>query len=57
MSSTLNNLIEAEKKAANLFLKIESQGLLEPGKSEKEIKHDELISDFIDFDKVIEKYL
>ena len=39
MSSTLNNLIEAEKKAANLFLEIESQGLLEPGKSEKEINH------------------
>ena len=26
-------------------------------KSEKEIKHDELISDFIDFEKVIKKYL
>ena len=39
MSFTLNNLIEAEKKAANLFLEIESQGLLEPGKSEKEINH------------------
>jgi phosphoglycolate phosphatase len=26
-------------------------------KSEKEIKHNELISDFIDFEKVIEKYL
>ncbi|MFL2875956.1 MAG: HAD-IA family hydrolase [Candidatus Pelagibacter sp.] len=26
-------------------------------KSEKEIKHDELISDFIDFEKIIEKYL
>ena len=26
-------------------------------KSEKEIKHDELISDFINFQKIIEKYL
>jgi len=26
-------------------------------KTENEIKHDELISDFIDFEKVIEKYL
>ena len=26
-------------------------------KSEKEIKHNELISDFIDFEEVIEKYL
>ena len=26
-------------------------------KSEKEIKHDEIISDFVDFEKVIEKYL
>ena len=26
-------------------------------KSEKEIKHNELISDFIGFDKIIEKYL
>ena len=26
-------------------------------KSEKEIKHDELISDFIGFEKIIEKYL
>ena len=26
-------------------------------KSEKEIKHDELITDFIEFEKVIEKYL
>ena len=27
------------------------------GKSEREIKHDELISDFIGFEKIIEKYL
>ena len=26
-------------------------------KSEKEIKHDELITDFVDFEKVIKKYL
>ena len=26
-------------------------------KTEKEIKHDELISDFVDFEKIIEKYL
>ena len=26
-------------------------------KTEKEIKHDELINDFIGFDKIIEKYL
>ena len=26
-------------------------------KSEKEIKHDELISDFIGFEKIIERYL
>ena len=26
-------------------------------KTEKEIKHDELIHDFIGFDKIIEKYL
>ncbi len=26
-------------------------------KSENEIKHDELISDFIGFEKIIEKYL
>ena len=26
-------------------------------KSEKEIKHDELISDFVNFEKIIEKYL
>ena len=26
-------------------------------KTEKEIKHDELISDFVNFEKVIEKYL
>ena len=26
-------------------------------KSEKEIKHDELISDLLDFEKIIEKYL
>jgi len=26
-------------------------------KTEKEIKHDELISDFINFKKIIEKYL
>ena len=26
-------------------------------KNEKEIKHDELISDFIGFEKIIEKYL
>ena len=26
-------------------------------KTEKEIKHDELISDFINFQKIVEKYL
>ncbi len=26
-------------------------------KTEREIKHDELINDFIDFHKIIEKYL
>ena len=28
-----------------------------PKKSEKEIKHNELISDFVGFEKIIEKYL
>lgn len=37
MNSTLTNLIEAEKKAENLFLEIESRMLLVPGKSEEEI--------------------
>ena len=37
MTSTLKNLIEAEKKAAELFKEIEVRGLLFPGKSEKEI--------------------
>jgi len=26
-------------------------------KSEKEIKHDELIADFVDFERIIKKYL
>ena len=26
-------------------------------KSEKDIKHDELINDFVDFEKIIQKYL
>jgi hypothetical protein len=37
LNSTLTNLIEAEKKAENLFLEIESRMLLVPGKSEEEI--------------------
>lgn len=37
MTSNLKNLIEAEKKAAELFKEIEVRGLLFPGKSEKEI--------------------
>lgn len=37
MNFTLQNLIEAEKKAAQLFLEIEARGLLLPGKSEKEL--------------------
>lgn len=40
MSSTLKNLIEAEKKAAKLFLEIELNRLLIPGKSEEEINLD-----------------
>ena len=40
---------------ANLPFVLVKDGYTE--KSEKEIKHDELISDFIGFDKVIEKYL
>ena len=40
---------------ANLPFVLIKDGYTE--KSEKEIKHDELIKDFIDFDKVIEKYL
>ena len=39
---------------ANLPFVLVKDGYTE--KSEKEIKHDELISDFIGFDKVIEKY-
>lgn len=39
MNSTLTNLIEAEKKAENLFLEIESRMLLVPGKSEEEINN------------------
>lgn len=39
MKSTLDNLIEAEKKASKLFLEIESRKLLVPGKSETEINH------------------
>ena len=37
LNTTLRNLVEAEKKAAKLFLEIESNGLLSAGKSEKEI--------------------
>ena len=40
---------------ANLPFVLVKDGYTE--KSEKEIKHDELITDFIGFDKVIEKYL
>ena len=40
---------------ANLPFVLVKDGYTE--KSEKEIKHDELISDFIGFDKVIQKYL
>jgi len=40
---------------ANLPFVLVKDGYTE--KSEKEIKHDELISDFIGFNKVIEKYL
>lgn len=37
MNSTLNQLIEAEEKAARLFLEIENKGLLIPGKSEQQL--------------------
>ena len=40
---------------ANLPFVLVKDGYTE--KSEKEIKHDELISDFIGFEKIIEKYL
>ena len=40
MNSTVKNLIEAEKKAANLFNEIELRELLIPGKSEEEINTD-----------------
>ena len=40
---------------ANLPFVLVKDGYTE--KSEKEIKHDELITDFIGFDKIIEKYL
>ena len=40
---------------ANLPFVLVKDGYTE--KSEKEIKHDELISDFVGFDKIIEKYL
>jgi phosphoglycolate phosphatase len=40
---------------ANLPFVLVKDGYTE--KSEKEIKHDELITDFIRFDKIIEKYL
>jgi Xaa-Pro dipeptidase len=40
MNSTVKNLIEAEKKAANLFNEIELRELLIPGKSEEEINID-----------------
>ena len=38
------NLLEIQRNSYDLFL-------------QKDIKHDELISNFIGFDKVIEKYL
>ena len=37
--------------------KKDKKGGVTPQKTEKEIKHDELITDFIGFDKIIEKYL
>lgn len=37
MNDIKQNLIEAEKKAANLFNEIENRGLIIPGKSEKEL--------------------
>ena len=40
---------------ANLPFVLVKDGYTE--KSEKEIKHDELISNFIGFEKIIEKYL
>ena len=40
---------------ANLPFVLVKDGYTE--KSEKEIKHDELISDFVGFEKIIEKYL
>ena len=40
---------------ANLPFVLVKDGYTE--KSEKEIKHDELIGDFVDFEKIIEKYL
>ena len=40
---------------ANLPFVLAKDGYTE--KPEKEIKHDELISDFVGFEKIIEKYL
>lgn len=37
MNSAISNLIEAEKKAAELFSEIENRGLIIAGKSEKDM--------------------
>lgn len=37
MNATINSLIEAEKKASELFSEIENRGLIVSGKSEKEL--------------------
>lgn len=37
MNNTISNLIEAERKAAELFSEIENKGLITAGKSEKEL--------------------
>ena len=54
-----SNLLE--EKTYKLIIQVNGKlrGSLEldEEKSEKEIKHDELITDFIGFDKIIEKYL
>ena len=40
MSKAINQLIEAEQKAATLFRKIESSQLIQPGKTEREINQE-----------------
>ncbi len=40
MSKAINQLIEAEQKAATLFRVIESSQLIQPGKTEREINQE-----------------